>query len=343
MSTLTFNTEQVIVSEFGGPEILKLIDNTIEATAEKGLLVEVWAVGVGYADIMAQRGGYFLAPKRPFSPGYDLIGRVVESYGSKKFKPGDTVAAMLPTMCTYQDKLQVEEKYLVKLPDNIKAIDAAASILNYLTACCILEQKARVKEGDTVLIHGVSGGVGMALAQIGQLKKLKMYGTCSATKFYLAEKYGVIPINYKNEAFEAIIKKKHPLGIDAAFDAMGAENLKRTAKVVKRGGTIVSYGFSGSNYGGYAELFKGLFQFLKIKLLPNGIKMQACGTPAEVKKNPEWYRDSLTKILHQIADGNLQPIIDSTFSLSEVSKAHALMESGKAKGKIVLTTKYFQG
>jgi len=342
MNTKTFNTQRVLVSDFGGPEVLKIVDETIESSPEKGLLIEVWAVGVGYADIMAQRGGYFLAPKRPFSPGYDLVGRVADSYNSNKFKEGDLIAAMLPVMCTYQDKLQVPEKYLIKLPENIKVIDAVASILNYLTAYCILEEKAKVKEGDKVLIHGVSGGVGMALAQIGQLKKLKMYGTCSASKFQLAEKFGVIPIDYKNEVFEAIIKKKNPSGINAAFDAMGAENLKRTAKVIKRGGTIVSYGFSGSNYGGYAELFKGLLQFLKIKLLPNGIKMKACGTPSEVKKKPEWYRKTLSTILSQIKDWKINPLIDSTFPLTEVAKAHAFMESGKAKGKVVLTTKYFK-
>jgi NADPH:quinone reductase-like Zn-dependent oxidoreductase len=337
-----FTTQKVVVSEFGSPDVLKLENKLPEFDPEKGPLIEIWAVGVGYADIMAQRGGYFLAPKRPFSPGYDFVGRVVDTNNSKKVKEGDMVAAMLPTMCTYQDKLQAPEDYLVKLHEDIKTVDAAASVLNYLTAYCILEEKAKVKEGDTVLIHGVSGGVGTALAQIGQQKKLKMYGTCSAAKFHLAEKYGVTPIDYKNESFEGIIKKTNLHGIDAAFDAMGAENLKKTARVIKRGGTIVSYGFSGSNYGGYGELFKGLLQFLKIKLFPNGIKMKACGTPAEIKKNPDWYRKTLNLILNQIKEGKLNPVVDSVFPLDQVSKAHAHMESGKATGKVVLTTKYFE-
>lgn len=337
-----FKTQKVVISEFGSPEVLELKNEEVELNPKNGLLIEVMAVGVGFADIMAQRGGYFLAPKRPFSPGYDLVGKVANLNGSSKFKEGDIVAAMLPTMCTYQDKLQVLENYLVKLPENLSVLDAAAAILNYLTAYCILEEKAKVKQGDTVLIHGVSGGVGTALAQIGKLKNLKMYGTASKAKHHLAEAYGVIPIDYRTDNFVDVLKRVEPDGMNAAFDAMGAENIKKTAKIMAQKGTIVSYGFAGSAYGGYGELFKGLWQFFKLKLAPNGIKMEACGTPSGIKKNPEWYQGTLAKILQQVKDGLLQPLIDSTFSLEEVAKAHELMESGKAKGKIVLTTKHYK-
>lgn len=334
--------QKVVVTEFGAPEVLKLEEEKVEVNLNKGVLVDILAVGVGFADIMAQRGGYFLAPKRPFSPGYDFVGRIAKNSQSGKFKQGELVAAMLPTMCTYQEKLFVEEKYLVKMPEKIEIIDAAAAVLNYLTAYCILEEKAKVKNGDTVLIHGASGGVGTALAQIGKLKNLKMYGTASKAKHQILEGLGVGPIDYKTEDFVQIIRKKEPKGIDAAFDAMGAKNIKRTAKIIRKGGSLVSYGFSGSTYGGYGELFKGLIQFLKIKLLPNGIKMEACGTPSEVKKNPEWYRKTLAKILIQINEGKLSPVIDSVYPLSEVQKAHELIESGRAKGKVVLTTTNFE-
>lgn len=342
-STKSNNERQkVVINEFGGPEVLQLINEKFETNPKKGLLIEVLAVGVGFADIMAQRGGYFRAKKKPVIPGYDLVGQIVNAYDSTIFKSGDKIAALLPAMCTYQDKIQIPEKYLVKIPDNLPLLDAAAVILNYITACSILEEKAKVKKGDTVLIHGASGGVGAALAQIGKLKGLKMYGTASSAKHNILKEYGVIPIDYKTENFVEVIQKQQPNGIDAAFDAMGAENIRRSAKIIKKGGTIVSYGFSGNNYGGSGELIKGLFQFMKLKVLPNGIKMKVCAAPTEVKNNPEWYRKTLSKIFQQMKENQLKPIIDSVFPLSEVIKAHELMESGKARGKVVLTTKYFE-
>lgn len=134
---------KVEICRNGAPEVLEIRKETLTPDSGKGLLIEVWAFGVGWADIMAQRGGYALAPKKPFSPGYDFVGKVIESYNSNDFKKGDMVAALLPEMGAYSELLEVEEKYLVKVPEKTPIDKAVASILNYLTAYCIVEKKSK--------------------------------------------------------------------------------------------------------------------------------------------------------------------------------------------------------
>ncbi len=334
--------KKVVVRENGSPEVLKLEESKLVPHEKNGLLIEVWAIGIGFADIMAQRGGYVLAPKKPFTPGYDFLGRILKANGSSTFNEGDMVCALLPVMGTYSEIIEVEEKYLVKVPNGINLTKVAASLLNYLTAYYILDSKAKVKANDHVFIQGASGGVGLALAQIGKLKMLKMTGTSSKSKFDLLQELGVEPIDYNTNDFETYLKENYPERLDAAFDARGGDYLKKSASILKRGGTVVSYGFSGNGFGGNKEMYKGLWEILRIILIPNGKKVKLCGTPGEIKKNPTKYRSFLELILNQIKDGKLDPPVDSVFEFDEVVKAHQKFEAGSLKGKIVIKTKYFQ-
>lgn len=334
--------ERVTIKFHGNSDVLTSEMVELVPNEKSGLLIEVWAIGIGFADIMAQRGGYALAPKLPFSPGYDFVGRVVEAYNSEDFKNGDFVAALLPQMGTYRDLIEVPEEFLVKLPQGISLLKTAAAVLNYLTAYCILDEKAKIKSGDTVFIQGASGGVGIALAQIGRMKGLKMYGTASQAKHPLLKQLGVIPIDYKRENFVVRIKRDFPNGLDAAFDARGGEYLLKTAQIVKKGGVVVSYGFSGNNFGGNVEVLKGLAILVRLYLTPNGKKIKICAIPGEVDKNQKWYKNTLKKIVDEIALLKLDPIVGANFTLKDASKAHKLMESGNFEGKIVLTTNYFK-
>ena len=334
--------KRVVIRQNGAPDVLETVTETLNRNKKTGLLVEIWAFGVGWADIMAQRGGYALAPKKPFTPGYDFVGKVIDNYGSNQFEIGDSVAAMLPEMGTYSEILEVDEKYVVKVPDNTPIDKAAASILNYLTAYCILEQKAKVNDNDTVYIQGASGGVGLALAQVGKLKGLKMYGTSSPSKFSLLTSNGVIPIDYKNEDLVEIILRQYPNGIDAAFDARGGKSLKSCIQVIKKGGTVVSYGFSGDNYGGNKEMFKGLAIVLKNLISINGKQIKFCATPSEVKKQTEWYKKTLTQIFNQINSGEINPLVNEIIPFNDIAKAHLMMEKGKLDGKIIVKTKYYK-
>jgi NADPH:quinone reductase-like Zn-dependent oxidoreductase len=179
--------------------------------------------------------------------------------------------------------------------------------------------------------------VGTALAQIGRLKQLNMYGTSSAAKHDLLRALDVRPIDYRKMDFVKVLKTENPGGIDAAFDAIGGRNLWRSARVVKKGGIVVSYGFSGKNYGGNLELIKGLLSFISLRIWPNEKRIVGCGTPRESVKDPNWYNRTLHRILNEVNKGNLDPVIEQVLPFSAVREAHALLESGKVRGKLLLT------
>lgn len=333
---------KVVIKKNGAPEVLEIKSESLTPDKKNGLLIEVGAFGVGWADIMAQRGGYVLAPKKPFTPGYDFVGRIVESYDSDIFQIGDMVAAILPKMGTYSELLEVDEQYLVKLPKNTPIDKAVASLLNYMTAYCILEQIAKVNMGDAVYIQGASGGVGVALAQIGKLKALNMFGTSSASKAHLISNYGVTSIDYQTEKMTEIILNQFPKGIDAAFDARGGKSLSDCIKIVKKGGVVVSYGFSGNGYGGNKQMIRGLGIVLKNSFFPNGKRIKFCGTPSEIEKNNVWYRETLLKIFTQINSQDINPLVKEIIPFESICKAHEIMESGKFEGKIIVKTNYYK-
>lgn len=339
--TGTRTIEKIVVREFGAPDVLQIEPEIFSPNQEEGVLIETWLIGVGYVDVMAQRGGYFLAPRRPFSPGYECIGRVIKAPASSEFAVGETVAALLPRLGAYQSLLEIPESRLVKLPAGVDPVKGAAAILNYLTALCILDRKSSIKTGDSILIHGASGGVGTALAQIGRQRGLKMYGTASAAKHDLLQELDVFPIDYRLEDFVKVIRQQEAAGVAAAFDAIGGRNLRRSVAAVKRGGVVVSYGLSGNNYGGYWEMIKGIFHYIGLNLVPNGKRVTMCGTPAETVKDPGWYRRTLSQIFDQIGSGELEPVIDRIFPFHAVRDAHAYLESGKVRGKVLLRTPAF--
>lgn len=274
---------RVVVTKKGGPEVLFWETDKLEPNEQNGVLIEVWSIGIGFVDIMAQRGGYGLAPKIPFSPGYELVGRVLNPGKSKFFKVNDLVAALLPEMGAYRELIEIEENYLVKLPEHINLLKATASILNYLTAYCILEKKTNLSEKDSVFIQRVSGGVGIALVQVGRLKNLSMYGTASKHNRGFVEELGVTHIDYTKKDFSEILNK-HSGGIEAAFDSRGGRDLIKAANVVKKNGIIVSYGFSGNDYGGTLETVKGIWSLLRIA--PQKEKRQDLWTTVGSKKEP---------------------------------------------------------
>jgi NADPH:quinone reductase-like Zn-dependent oxidoreductase len=130
------------------------------------------------------------------------------------------------------------------------------------------ERYIEVKEGGDVFIQEASGGVGISLSEIVKLKKLNMFGTASKEMHGFLKETGVIPINYQEDDFVKTIKSKYPKGIDAAFDARCGIDLRNVSKVVKKGGTVVTYAFSGKGFGGNKEMIKGLcvlqsFPYLK--------------------------------------------------------------------------------
>lgn len=334
------NYKRVLLSGRRAPYELAVIEEVIPEPGRHQVRVRMLAAGVGYSDVMAQHGGYPLAPTVPFTSGYDLVG-IVDRIGSNvaNVKEGQYVAALSPTQGCHAEYLCLDPSLLVPVPDNLDPAQVVSLVLNYLTAHCILHRKVHVESGETVLIHAAAGGVGTALLQLGGVLGLRMFGTASSGKHKLVRELGGIPIDYRKEDFVHYVHQVVPGGIDAAFDPIGGSNLQRSYHAVRRGGQVVSYGFAGDSLGGLGQMIFGVVRVAALNLWPDGKRVRICATPGEVKKDKVWYRETLSDLISMLACGKLEPVVGARVPLSGPEKAYHLVKSGRVQGKVVLVSR----
>src|SRR2546425_9528286 len=170
----------VVVTHYGGPEALRVVEEECPEPKDGEVLVRVLAAGVSLPDLMMREGLHPETPPLPFTPGWDLIGVVDRlGYGISGIEPGQIVAA-LPISGAYAEFVCLPQRELVPVPSGLDAAEAVSLVLNYVTADQMLHRSAQVRSGQRVLSHGAAGGGGTALLQLGRLAGLEMYGTCSS-------------------------------------------------------------------------------------------------------------------------------------------------------------------
>lgn len=337
--------KQVVVKHYGGPEALTVIDAETQPPKRGFARLKVLAIGVGYTDVIARRGEYLLEHgRRPLVPGYELVGEVLDyAEDARVSKPawlqsGVRVAACLPRMGAYTEYISLPYELLVPMPENMDVYQAAAVPLNYLTALSLLERHGKVERGDSILIHGASGGVGEAVCQLGNAQGLKIYGTASAHNARLLEAYAVRVIDYHHQDFETIIKREEPQGLKAVFDTIGGSYLPKSYRLLARGGVLVSYGFMGRPGKIYWDTLTGVLQNRLWGISPGSRRTAICSVPNEIKQDKTRYQSSLTRLLMMVAEHKLTPTIREVFPLKEASAAHLLLESREKPGKVLLRT-----
>lgn len=332
--------QRIILTDIGAPQVLQLIAEPLPEPQAGEVRVRVLASGVAFADILSRTGRYPFMPKLPFTPGYDLVGMVdALGDGVKTVAVGQMVGALLPHFGANAEFVNVPAELLVPVPDGVDAAEAVSMILNYLTAYRLLTISAKVQAGERVLVHSAAGGVGTAVLQIGQILGLDMIGTASAGKVALVEELGATAIDYKNEDFAQRIRTQFPDGIDVVIDPIGGETTKKSYKLLRKNGRLVSFGFMGATGGGKLAVVPSLLPIVGYKLRPDGKQAIMYGTtPAIAEKENAWYRQSLAVLFDWLADGRIQPIIGKKLPLAEAAEAHRLLETGSVVGKVVLTS-----
>jgi len=336
---------RVIISAYGGPEVLKLIDDDLPEPSAGQVRLKLLATGVAFADVLMRYGMYPHMPALPFSPGYDVVG-VIDKLGAgvTNFVPGDTVTAM--TMIGgYSQYLCLTAADLVRVPGGLDPAEAVSLVLNYATAHQLIHRIAELQPEQSVLIHGAAGGVGSALLELGQIAGLKMYGTASRSKHGLVSSLGGIPIDYKTDDFVArVLQMTRGAGVDAVFDAVGGMNWWRSYKTLRSagkasGGKLIGYGMSSVVEQGKASKLRGAASFALIGLLgalPDGKVARWYSITTERKKHPEWFPEDLAHLLNLLAEKKIHPHVAERLPLREAQRANDLIEHAKVSGKIVL-------
>jgi NADPH:quinone reductase-like Zn-dependent oxidoreductase len=302
----------------------------LPAERGKGERVQVKYAGVGFADVIARKGGYILAPKIPFSPGYEFMG-YAERGGRR-----ERVVGMLPVMNGYREELYVEPWRAVAVPDGVSDDVAAALPLNYLTALALLEKFARLRAGQSVLIHGAGGGVGQAVLELSALLGLRAFGSCSAPKHDRVRRLGATPIlrSELEASPESVRDRFGPF--DAVLDPFAGPSLRRSWTVLAKGGVLVCFGFAPTIEGGNRALIQGLTWLYAKKLNVDGKRTAVCGTPEVIRRDPAWYAASMRRILTWAEQGAIAPTIHRIVDWRNADRAHAEIEAGTVEGKILL-------
>jgi len=327
---------RIVVTAFGGPEVLKFVEEDLPEPGRAEVRVKILAAGIAFADVLMRRGLYPGTPPFPFTPGYDLVGEIdALGEGVTEFSLGQRVGA-LTVRGAYSQFANVPAALLVPVPESLDPAEAVCLILNYVTAYQMLNRIAKVSSGQRVLIHGAAGGVGTALLQLGALHGLTMYGTASKSKQGAISSAGGIPIDYQAEDFSRRVRELSPDGMDAVFDAVGGMNWWRSYRLVRRGGALVCYGVSASVKGGKIAGAGSFLLLSVLKLIPDGRRGVWYNITNLRKEHPDWFRADLKTLLDLLVQRKIQPLIASRLPLREAAQANELIEHAKVIGKIVL-------
>jgi NADPH:quinone reductase-like Zn-dependent oxidoreductase len=318
----TVKNGRIVVSAFGGPEVLKYIEEDLPEPGPGEVRVRILAAGVAYADVLMRRGLYPGTPPPPFTPGYDLVGEIhARGEGVTDFALGQRVGAMT-VRGAYSQFTIVPEEFLVPVSETLDPAEAVCLILNYVTAYQMLHRIANVTAGQRTLIHGAAGGVGTALLQLGSLRGLTMFGTASKSKHGAIAAVGGIPIDYRAEDFSGRVRELSPDGVDAVFDAVGGTNWWRSYRLVRRGGALVCYGVStavthGKIAGAASFLLMGI-----LKAIPDRRRCVWYNVTNLRKQHPDWFHSDLKALLDLLARRKIQPLVASRLPLREAAKAN---------------------
>lgn len=339
---------RIIVTHYGGPEELRLIEEECPEPKDGEVRVKVLAAGVSLPDLMMREGIHPETPALPFTPGWDLVG-VVDRLGDgvSGLEP-DRMVAALPISGAYAEFVCLPQCDLVPVPSGLDAAEAVSLVLNYVTAYQMLHRSAKVRPGQRVLIHGAAGGVGSALLQLGRIAGLEMYGTCSARGMSSVSDLGGIPIDYQHQDFVEEIHRLTGEGVDVVFDSIGGTHIWRSRKALRPGGRVVAYGLTGSLRGGRLasggsggrHRFRAIAIFgLYIAggwLLPGRRRVVPYSIQWLKRLKPAQFRQDLITLFSLLQQQKIKPLIAKRFPLTEARQAHELLGTGGITGKIVL-------
>ena len=306
-------------------------------------LVRVEATGVSFAEQQMRRGKYYDQPSFPFVPGYDLVGTVeATGDGVDPAMIGRRVAAVVKTG-GWATHLLIDATHLVPVPAGVDPADAETVIVNGITAWQMLHTVARVRRGQTIVVLGANGGVGSTLVQLAADAGVTVIGTASVRHHDHVRSLGATPVDYRAPDLTDRLRALAPDGVDAVFDHVGGPGLQDSWSLLRRGGTLVSYGSAATKDDAGKSQLPVLALFGRVllwNLLPNGRRAHFYNFWAGRRLRPaRFYRrlsDDLTQVLDRLAAGTLTAQVAARLPLVEAGRALALAESHTVAGKVVL-------
>ncbi|MFE3137436.1 medium chain dehydrogenase/reductase family protein [Streptomyces scopuliridis] len=325
------------------PEGLQIRRGAVPTAGPGQVVIRMEATGVSFAEQQMRRGRYYDQPAFPFVPGYDLVGTVVAT--GEGVEPGlaGTRVAALVKVGGWASHVLVDAADAVEVPAGIGAAEAETLVVNGITAWQMLHRKARVRAGQTIVVHGANGGVGSVLVQLAHAAGVKVIGTASARHHDALRERDVTPIDYRTEDVAARVRELAPGGVDAVFDHVGGRSVVDSWSLLAPGGTLVSYGSASTRDD------EGSKQWPVVKLLgrvwlwnalPNRRRAYFfnvwAGRALAKDRFRARLRADLTQVFAALQRGDVTAQIAAQLPLTRVADALRLAESGTVAGKVVL-------
>ena len=321
------------IRQFGAPDVLELVEVANPEVRPDDLLVRVYAAGVNRADLTHRTGGY----GRPnfgdsLIIGLEIAGEVIgKGSAVTGFEVGDRIMGVVGGGA-YAELARIDYRMAMHIPAQLDYVHAAAIPEVFVTAHEAMMHLARLKAGDSVLIHAAAGGVGSAAVQLAYATGATVYATTDGSKLARVEHLGAdVAIDYKTQDFaDVIAAKTQGRGVDVIIDFIGAPYFARNIASLAKGGRLVQVGILGAGGNVTVTLEDILYRHLQI-----------IGTVMKSRTQPEKH-DMIKRFREHWLDrfegpGSLEPVVDSTFALSRAADAHRRMESSENVGKIILT------
>lgn len=325
----------LVVREFG-----PLRDHRVEEWAdprvgEREVLIDVKAIGLNFPDTLMLQGKYQTRPDRPFVPGRDASG-IVAAVGPKvtRVKVGDRVMAQVTTGA-FAEKLAAPEARCFRMPDSMDFVTGAGMVTIYNTAYVAVVIRGQVKPGETVLVTGASGGVGLAAVQLAKAKGARVLaGVTSKDKGEVALASGAEALidlaapNLRESLRDQVFALTEGRGVDAVFDPVGGDVFDAALRAVGYAGRMVIIGFAS----GRIPEAKGHYILLK--------NIAVIGAPLDIhfKMQPDTMDAAVANMFRMFEKGEIKPEIMATYPLEDIHTAMDLIVARKVKGKIVVTT-----
>ncbi|UIJ91500.1 NAD(P)H-quinone oxidoreductase (plasmid) [Sinorhizobium meliloti] len=327
---MSATTRAVIASRPGGPEVLQIVERPRPVPGEGEMLVRVSAAGINRPDVMQRQGNYPPPPGASDILGLELAG-VVESLGSgvRRFKPGNRVMALVHSGA-YAEWAVVQEASALPVPDGMSLVEAGAFPETYFTVWSNVFERAGLKPGETLLIHGGTSGIGTTALMLAKAIGAKVIVTAgSPEKCGACLKLGADgAIDYRRQDFVAVSKElTGGRGPDVILDMVGGDYIARNLEAVAVDGRIAQIAFQK---GSKAEVDFLPLLMKRITLTGSTLRARPLAMKAKLAASLQEH------VLPVLARGEARPLIDSTYPFEQVADAHARMDSGSHTGKIVL-------
>jgi len=308
------------------------------------VLIKVEAFGLNFADVMARQGLYQEAPPLPSVLGYDVVG-IVEKVGKdvEQNWVGKRVVSMT-RFGGYAEYAKTKAAGIAEISNELPAGEALALATQYTTAYFMAYECVSVFEGDNVILHAAAGGVGTALTQMLKLQGCTVFGlTSSDAKFSYLKSNGVdYPVNHTKEDYAQ--KVKTILGgnkLDVVFNSVGGSTFKKDMALLQKGGRILLYGAAERSGQGKGKLKTLLLAwkfgiFSPIQMLMHSQAIIGVNMLHISDYKPQVIKRCLDAVIKMTEEGSLKPKVGGIFKATEIDKAHALLESRKSTGKIIV-------